>query len=366
MLPSELANKTFFDSFSLKGNWWALGNAKRKVTGTLHIDPADEIRLEVDAVLRKEHRRLLLGPRSDDTTIWGCLDNGEPVSLFKCFYTMHDGVRTTYVVNYLVIGAHARSPRSLHFDSMHLEPAQIEELVGGNPFDSKWPEGTDRTWSITFTEPPPVSVNVPREKMRIEISAHGSTSFRRAASASMTYRYNLTLTPEQPLQWRRFRRYHGALQDLFALLTGDTLPTRVLGGTATYRITKPGIKNSKGKMERRTLRIFYAQVGQSKMRDINSFQMIFPLSAMKAQLEDVCQRWFGFHPFVTLRVWRLRTIGAATSRDGATVTRTLLIASGITRFCSRRKRLTSVSGALPGDSSNLRAARRRFPSTTTS
>jgi hypothetical protein len=293
MTDAELDKLNFLEPFSLKGHWWALGNSRRKISGTLHVDSNEEMRLDLDGVLRKHtipnYAGFILGPRNE-RTILGQLDNGTPVSLFRCFWTSHTGSRSSHISNILIIGSHARSEASVRYSTSYLSMTNLEEWVDCNPFNGTLPLPGERTWTITCTPPPPFVVNVPGRKLQIKVVAKGSSKSN-IETSTLTNRFFLRMTREGGISQRHFQLLQAAIRNLVSLLAGDGLLVRQIGGEATVS-TKVRRTKSAPTKELRALRLFYVQRHQSERRQTNTAQMLFPFSAIKDQFETVCRNWF--------------------------------------------------------------------------
>src|SRR5256885_869104 len=126
----DFQHRTLFDSFSVNGTWWAVGSARRRIPGTLHVIPSKGITLELRGVLRRPKE-----PSDDITirnepTIVGTTDDGQSITLVTCLHKSRGPAGDSFAPKLVVVGAHLRNFFSARMKWFYLSTTNLEEWVG--------------------------------------------------------------------------------------------------------------------------------------------------------------------------------------------------------------------------------------------
>jgi hypothetical protein len=132
----------FFDTFRHKGIWWLPETPENTVQGVLNHEE-DETTLDLFGGLRNIDMRTagVLGTPTPTPIIFGELESGEPCTLYKNFsrsekLPMFGGKSTssTWVSNFLFIGAHVQDPATFAFQDWRVAYTGLEEWMADRPF----------------------------------------------------------------------------------------------------------------------------------------------------------------------------------------------------------------------------------------
>jgi len=281
---------THFDSVNVKGTWWPAGLARRKRSGTLHINCTEKINLEVDGVFTRHHPfapSLLFGPTNEET-IFGETDDGIPVSLLKCFWTQHDGARTTYLANMALTGVHVRALSAVKFQSFFLSFTGLDAWAAQSPFRHE--QASDDTWTVSYTDPPDLKVTVPQRRLSLYLRCAGSTEARPTA-VTMAFGNSVWVEPETPVSWRAFDELSGDILGLFTVLIGSPAITRQVGGVMKVHQRRPTTKAS-SRTRNGMVHVFRPHVKGFEVEEFSTPELLFPRPVLGERFEAVCRDWF--------------------------------------------------------------------------
>ena len=270
---------TCLDEFEIRGEWWIAGASRRKVTGTLRVNRR-HYRLDLDGVFYQPKKPLI----PTNVTIVGAASDGQLITLVHCQWTRDDGVSTSYAVNTIAIGAILRNLRTTRFRAFQIRTTDLEEWASIQPFKPTFPTGgvNRRVVGVTYNEPDPIHVELPKHKMRLRLESSVEAHFQRVSAVAFEHECHLVCLFDRPVRWGRLMRAVGDVQDLLTLFTAT--PVTILRLTASP-VSQAGLP------EQHVL-ILQRHLGDVTRPKVYSPQMPFPLVLLKDNAADVMSNWF--------------------------------------------------------------------------
>jgi ApeA N-terminal domain 1/Apea-like HEPN len=263
--------------------WWIAGNKRQQVSGTLHVNCAEKIELDLYDRLPKSLWRGFIAP-TQRQTFFGEDDHGRPLSLHNCYSTRSKGDRVTYHVGSVFANAHIRQLASLRFKTGYVSMTTLEEWIGTEPMQSSNP--APNQFCIESVDSQPVKVNLPKEKLALSVAHALRTEWKRCDSQSIAYHSFVKMEPKKPFTLEEFSHLVTDVSRLIMLLSGEPNSYRLTGGDLLRRQGRHDEEQIDD-----TVYLFRALTEQTEVRQVFTPQMIFPLPEIKDRLDDICTRW---------------------------------------------------------------------------
>jgi ApeA-like protein len=150
----SIFDKTLFEDFQLKGEWWLPQEPERKVSGTLTVKHGDSLMLELigrpsDSSLFSEHRDF------NPEIILGTSREGVPCTLLKTMKissgrSFGGPLNPMYSPQFLFLFQHFETTSEMNFQEASLSYTHLEEWIGELPFETEH-MGEKRFEGVTVT-----------------------------------------------------------------------------------------------------------------------------------------------------------------------------------------------------------------------
>jgi hypothetical protein len=284
----DYLSRTLFEDFSVKGEWWRVGSARKRVTGTLTIDPKRDIRLDLNGMFSHPKRSIHLPDHAK--AIHGTTTEGTPVTLLKCHALSVGGAGAIYSINRAFVGAHFRDLSSLRIKWFAFSYLGLAEWIGHRPFTHESADSYTDSFTLCYQTPPTLTYNVPSQRLKVEFKSDWSMRSRSGPSRQELYHRDLVVvTPDRPIKWETYQAQQKDVLDLLTVLVGGRLPIQQLRLGITPHLTVPS-----NQRRNQSADVLYVFPRMRYLLDVSEFnaQPLFHFSDLKEELETILQKWF--------------------------------------------------------------------------
>jgi hypothetical protein len=300
---------SLFETFEYQGLFWLPATPERQQPGTVRFSEKT-ILLEVLGTLVDGIPRIL-APGVEVKCVLGVTANGKKLTLHNCVYkpvawSMTGPGSSMVQAQHLLIGGHYPADVDLHFRSMQVEFANLEEWIFHGPFKdpvcTTHNDGSSSTIS-EFVMRRPETFDVGPIEATISIGStlsHFGGGYRQQIRRHITW---LGVEPRSERHWQYYDEKIRLLQNLLTLLMGGaTFPLRVtLNGTTSHEEIKFFFHSPFGKVTEPVLPVRLLTLFPSIESRFGT--VLTQWFNKQEMLESVCELFFGitYNDFLYMR-----------------------------------------------------------------